>query len=130
MSHQMKVAIQIKSLKSLKAALTELGYSYEENRMLVNYQNKGLCVADVLVSIGGKSNRIGFKFNETIKEYELVGDFYQVDGNETEFKNSVKQLYVKTEITAGLKAKRYSILRAKKNAEGQIVMRARSMKAA
>ena len=125
MSHQMKVAAQIKSLKSLKGALTECGFSYSENGMMVDYRDNNLNSVDLLVTVGGKSNRIGFKFNDEAKEYELVGDFYNLNANQKSFKDSVKQTYVKIEITAQLRAKRFSILKAKKNAEGKIVMRVR-----
>jgi len=126
MSHQMKVQAQIKSLNSLKAALTELGYNYEENGILVDYRDNKIGAIDVLVTAGGKTNRIGFKWDETAKEYELVGDFYQLSESQTNFQNSVKQLYVKAEIATGLKKHRFSVMQSKKQTDGSIVMRVRS----
>jgi len=125
MSHQMKVAAQIKNLISLKAALTELGLNFEENGMLVDYRGNNLNAVDLLVTAGGKTNRVGFKWNESAKEYELVGDFYNLNQNQKSFQDSVKQTYVKIEIASQLRAKRYSILKSKKTTEGQIIMRVR-----
>lgn len=129
MSHQVKLKVQIKNLATLKLTLEELGYSYSDNGQLVDYRDNNLEKVELLVNTGNHSNRVGFQLNKEEGTYDLVGDFYQTNVNETIFRNSVKKTYVAKEIKVLLHRKRYTVLNEETVKGGAIKIRARSMAA-
>jgi hypothetical protein len=129
MSHQVTIKAQIKNLVTLKTALEQLGYSYEENGRLSDYQSHKLGTVDLLVSTGKHTNRVGFKLDESGEEYNLVGDFYQTGVAENKFRNAVKKTYVALEIKALVRRKRYTVIKEEQTAKGAIKIRARAMAA-
>lgn len=129
MSHQVKVQTQIKDKKILLETLTELGYSYTENGMLVDYRDNNLENVSILVKIGYKSNRVGFKYDSNTESYDLVGDFYSLNTNETDFRNSIKKTYVSKQVENLLRKKRYTVTDQSTTNKGGILILARQIAA-
>src|SRR4030042_5125331 len=129
MSHQVKLKVQVKNIATLKETLEDLGYSYTEGGMLVDYRGNKVGKADLLVAIGSHTNRVGFKMDVNDEGYDLVGDFYNTGANETDFRNAVKRTYVSKEVKVLLRRKRYTVLSEESVKGGAVKIRARAMAA-
>lgn len=127
MSHQVKVQTQIKDKQILMETLSELGYSYSENGMLVDYLGKDIENVSISVKVGQKNNRVGFKYDSTTELYDLVGDFFGLGTNETKFRDSVKKTYVSKQVQTLLSKKRYTVTDQSITSQGGIKIIARQI---
>lgn len=127
MSHQVTVKTQIKDRDVLEQTLQNLGYTYSQGGRLIDYYNRDAGEVALLVKVGNKSDRVGFRFNEAEQTYDIVGDFFGTGISETTFRNNIKKTYVANKVESLLRKKRYTIVEKKTNNKGAIQICARAM---
>lgn len=127
MSHQVQVKTQIKDKVVLEDVLKELGYGINYDQNIIDYHGRSLGKIDIVVTINGISNKVGFKLNKEEQYYEIVGDFWNTRTDEKTFRNSVKKMYVEKQLTTLLSKKRYNVVSKEVAKNGAIKMVARTM---
>lgn len=116
MSHFTKVKTEIKSLATLKKALENLGYTYEEGTALQpvtieGYEGK---TTEVLLSIKtGCRYSVGVVLNDQ-GQFELVSDWWGLETNlgvkQDDFVNTVMKQYAYNTVLDKIQDKGFSIV--------------------
>lgn len=125
------VQIEYSDPGCIKAALTELGYVFEDNKTAQNLYGYGgdkrKQMADIIVRrqhVGVAANDVGFKKKANGK-YELIISEYDRGGKTgTNFMQKMKQLYAKHKTLKQLKKMGKTVTSVKTLADGRIKIKA------
>tara|TARA_B100000029_G_C17504611_1_gene933982 strand:- start:43 stop:441 length:399 start_codon:yes stop_codon:yes gene_type:complete len=124
MSHFSTIKTKIKSGEQLVEALLDLGYDpqVQENVMVVSDAEHAKGHPDVTVDIITKEGDIGFRWNETTGQYELVTDLQTWDKPVPveRFLSQLSQQYALRVVTLKAREEGYEIEEQKVNDEGTI----------
>ncbi|MEB3292862.1 MAG: DUF1257 domain-containing protein [Synechococcales bacterium] len=119
MSHFSQIKTQIRNLKSLKAALSDLGFDWKDGPAEVRGYKGQTQAAEVVVEQANGYD-IGFAWNG--QEYALVSDlqFWQQNGTVERFLKQVTQRYAFHTIVDESAQKGFQISEQQRNEDGSI----------
>ena len=121
MSHFSTIKTQLKEVKSLIKALDQLGYvSNQENKFIKGYKGKFTAV-DISMDLPGNT-KVGFKWDNDSKSYELVTDLdlWKFDLPVERFISKVTQMYAYNVIISKTGEDGYQIVEEKNKNDGSI----------
>ena len=121
MSHFSTIKTQLKEVKSLIKALDQLGYvSNQENKFIKGYKGKFTAV-DISMDLPGNT-KVGFKWDNDSKSYELVTDLdlWKFDLPVVRFISKVTQMYAYNVIISKTGEDGYQIVEEKNKNDGSI----------
>ena len=121
MSHFSTIKTQLKEVKSLIKALDQLGYvSNQENKFIKGYKGKFSAV-DISMDLPGNT-KVGFKWDNNSKSYELVTDLdlWKFDLPVERFISKVTQMYAYNVIISKTGEDGYQIVEEKNKNDGSI----------
>ena len=121
MSHFSTIKTQLKEAEPLIQALTNLGYSInQEEKFVKGYKGKFTAV-DISMNLPGDT-KVGFKWDNNSNSYELVTDLdlWKFEIPVERFISKVTQMYAYETIISKTKEDGYQILEQKKQNDGSI----------
>ena len=121
MSHFSTIKTQIKEAEPLIKALNNLGYVInEEEKFIKGYRGKFTAV-DISMNLSGDT-KVGFKWDNNSKSYELVTDLdlWKFELPVERFISKVTQMYAYQTILSKTKDDGYQIVEEKNKNDGSI----------
>ena len=121
MSHFSTITTQLKEAKPLMQALNNLGYTINrEEKFVKGYRGKFTAV-DISMSLPGDT-KVGFKWNNNSKTYEIVTDLdlWKFEIPVERFISKVTQMYAYQTIISKTKEDGYQIVEQKNKNDGSI----------
>ena len=121
MSHFSTIKTQLKESEPLIKALNNLGYSInQEEKFIKGYQGKFTAV-DISMNLPNET-KVGFKWDNNSKAYELVADLdlWKFEIPVERFISKVTQMYAYQTIIAKTKEDGYQIVEQKNKNDGSI----------
>ena len=121
MSHFSTIKTQLKEAKPLIKALNNLGYVInEEEKFIKGYRGKFTAV-DISMNLSGDT-KVGFKWDNNSKSYELVTDLdlWKFELPVERFISKVTQMYAYQTIISKTKEDGYQIVEQKNQNDGSI----------
>ena len=121
MSHFSTIKTQLKEAEPLIKALNNLGYSInQEEKFIKGYQGKFTAV-DISMKLPGET-KVGFKWDNSSKAYELVADLdlWKFEIPVERFISKVTQMYAYNTIISKTKEDGYQIVEQKNKNDGSI----------
>ena len=121
MSHFSTIKTQLKESEPLIKALNNLGYSInQEEKFIKGYQGKFTAV-DISMNLPNET-KVGFKWDNNSKAYELVADLdlWKFEIPVERFISKVTQMYAYQTIISKTKEDGYQIVEQKNQNDGSI----------
>ncbi len=121
MSHFSTIKTQLKEAKPLILALNNLGYSINQDEKFVKGYRGKFTPVDISMNLPGNT-KVGFKWDDTSKAYELVTDLdlWKFDIPVERFISKVTQMYAYQTIISKTKEDGYQIVEQKNKNDGSI----------
>ena len=121
MSHFSTIKTQLKELKPLITALTELGYAINQDTNFIKGYKGKMTDVDISLDLPGDT-KVGFKWDNNCNSYELVTDldFWRFDLPVERFISKVTQKYAYHTIIAKTKEEGYQVVEEKNQNDGSI----------
>ena len=121
MSHFSTIKTQLKEAKPLILALNNLGYSINQDEKFVKGYRGKFTPVDISMNLPGNT-KVGFKWEDTSKAYELVTDLdlWKFDIPVERFISKVTQMYAYQTIISKTKEDGYQIVEQKNKNDGSI----------
>ena len=121
MSHFSTIKTQLKEAKPLIKALNQLGYVIsQDNKFIKGYKGQFTAV-DISMDLPGET-KVGFKWNNNLKSYELVTDLdlWKHDLPVERFISKITQMYAYNTIISKTEEEGYQIVEQKNQNDGSI----------
>jgi len=121
MSHFSTIKTQLKEAEPLLKALNNLGYQINQEEKLVKGYRGKFTPVDISMSLPGET-KIGFKWDNNSKAYELVTDLdlWKFEIPVERFISKVTQMYAYETIISKTKDDGYQIVEQKNQNDGSI----------
>ena len=121
MSHFSTIKTQLKESKPLIKALTNLGYSINQDEKFVKGYRGKFTAVDISMDLPNDT-KVGFKWDNNSKSYELVTDLdlWKFEIPVERFISKVTQMYAYQTIISKTKEDGYQIVEQKNKNDGSI----------
>tara|TARA_B100001989_G_scaffold219249_1_gene171135 strand:- start:132 stop:524 length:393 start_codon:yes stop_codon:yes gene_type:complete len=121
MSHFSTIKTQLKESKPLIKALTNLGYSINQDEKFVKGYRGKFTAVDISMDLPSDT-KVGFKWDNNSKSYELVTDLdlWKFEIPVERFISKVTQMYAYQTIISKTKEDGYQIVEQKNKNDGSI----------
>ena len=121
MSHFSTIKTKLKESKSLIKALDQLGYNINQEENFVKGYKGQFTAVDISMNLPGDT-KVGFKWDNTSKAYELVTDLdlWKFELPVERFISKVTQMYAYQTIISKTKEDGYQIVEQKNKNDGSI----------
>ena len=121
MSHFSTIKTQLRKAEPLISALNNLGYIINQDEKYVKGYKGKFTPVDISMNLPGNT-KVGFKWDDTSKAYELVTDLdlWKFDIPVERFISKVTQMYAYQTIISKTKEDGYQIVEQKNKNDGSI----------
>ena len=121
MSHFSTIKTQLKEAKPLIKALNQLGYTINQEKKFIKGYRGQFTKVDLSMDLP-KETKVGFKWDNNSKAYELVTDLdlWKFDLPVERFISKITQMYAYHTIVAKTKEEGYQIVEQKNQNDGSI----------
>ena len=121
MSHFSTIKTQLKDVDPLIRALNTLGYDINQEEKFVKGYKGSFTAVDISMSLPGET-KVGFKWDNNSKSYELVTDLdlWKFELPVERFISKVTQMYAYQTIISKTKEDGYQIVKEKNTNDGSI----------
>ncbi len=121
MSHFSTIKTQLKEVKALTKALTQLGYVINQEKKFIKGYRGQFTEVDISMDLP-RDTKVGFKWDNNSNSYELVTDLdlWKFDLPVERFISKVTQLYAYNTIISKTEEDGYQIVEKKNQNDGSI----------